>query len=279
MNKKASDRALRINSPVNPSYKSWLKLKQRRGRNKENAYLVESRKLIADLIASEHEVAYLICQEEDYDRLSKELYSALERFKDPLLKAKVESIKWSFLSKALFDDLSLMEQSDGLIGLVSGRLDTPLGVETASKRALLLDRLQDPGNVGTLLRSAEAFGFDSVIGLESVDFENPKVLRASMGSAFRLHLYVTDHEVLAAWVKEKKMEIIGADMDGKDYRSFAFAPSSCLVLGNEGGGISDDMERLISHKITIPMAGDVESLNVAISGSIIMSEMNKLQVG
>lgn len=271
--------AVEINSSSNPTYKTWLKLKNKRGRDREDAFLIESRKLIADYLASTHELTYLVCQKEDHPSLMESLKQALHRFDDPRIEDKLNHIRWTFLSKELFDELTEMESSDGLIGVASGRLSTQLTSSKEASRILLLDNLQDPGNVGTLLRSAEAFGFKTVIGLDSVDFENSKVLRASMGSAFRLTLHSTKLEQLLTWVADKDIPIIGADMGGEDYRVFEWPSSFCLALGNEGNGLRNEMNALIRHSISIPMTGLVESLNVAVSGSVIMSGINKPQVG
>lgn len=190
------------------------------------------------------------------------------------VRRRMEAIPRYLLPKPLFSSLSGMKESDGVIAVVSGCLAQPWDSETRwhlaqLPRILVLDGLQDPGNVGTLLRSAEAFGFHGVIGLSCVDFSHPRVLRASMGSAFRLLLCAPGYDTFSRGMEDRPW--IGADLSGSDYRTFAWPERFGLILGNEGNGLSETLASQLSAVVTIPMAGRVESLNVAVSGTVLMA--------
>ncbi|MEN9699947.1 MAG: hypothetical protein RLZZ301_1145 [Bacteroidota bacterium] len=147
----------------------------------------------------------------------------------------------------------------------------PLRPYTGKGRALVLDGLQDPGNLGTLIRCADWFGIESVICSEnSVDFFNPKVVHASMASVFRVALWRTD---LHALVASYPTGVYGAFMEGTDYQTIEPSAIQLLVLGNEGKGISHQLEAELTQRIRIPKYGKAESLNVGIAGGILMNHM------
>ena len=170
-----------------------------------------------------------------------------------------------------------MESPDGVMAVCSGRLESNFEGQTDGNRVLILDRIRDPGNLGTLLRSAEAFDFKSVICIDSCDISNYKVLRASMGSAFRLSIYKTGYkdglEKLEKWKSESSYRWYGGDMGGLDFRKIQACDKMALVIGNEGGGLSDWFKSRLDKVIKIPMQGPVESLNAAVSGSILMERL------
>jgi len=142
---------------------------------------------------------------------------------------------------------------------------------TSASRLLVLDNVSDPGNLGTLLRSALAFGWDGAFVLgKSADPFNDKALRASKGAVFRLPLAWGDEDAFHSLLSAKKWEIFGADMKGKPLHAIAPpSPPFMLVLGNEAKGLSPFIKER-STLLSLPMAGEMESLNVAIAGSIFM---------
>lgn len=150
----------------------------------------------------------------------------------------------------------------------------PASEMETSKNVLLLDRIQDPGNLGTMIRSAEAFGFHSVYTVQSVDFFNPKVLRASMGSAFRLDLREVDEDAIIA-LKGQGFTFYGTDMSGMNYLDVQVGQKNVLVIGNEGQGMTAGMRAQCDQMLSIPMQGKVESLNAAISAAVLMSQLGR----
>ncbi len=298
-----------INSSNNLKWKSWKKCKTAKGRSKENRFLVESRKLVVELLYSDFDVEYILINEEKKESVLNDIEKFGKRFFDSDRKScsdrkinfksevgfKIEvgsERKVNFnnriilLNGDLFSKLSGMENPDGIIAVVNGKIGKKLdnyekilinkkNSNEKNLRLLILDKLQDSGNIGTILRSAEAFGFDSVIGINCVDYENEKLLRASMGAAFRLNLYSSDANSVIEWINTNKIPMIGSDMTGIDYRKFEYPERFALVIGNEGSGISNELKNASKYTLTIPMQGRTESLNAAISASILMASSVK----
>lgn len=276
-----------IHSKSNATYKRLLSLLSKKGRTREGAFLVESSKLIRDLLQSSYEVEALLFDGEKYES------DASYRDKiDALLSIRqAVPVPVICLTQSLIKGLSTLETPEGILAVAkkpTGHAGNPadtVGIAKNDRMAeheakrhavnpanhiLLLDHIQDPGNLGTMLRSAEAFGFFSVYTLESVDFYNPKVLRAAMGSSFRLDLREVHFEALHKFT-EMGYRIYGTAMHGTDYRKMKKADKVILVIGNEGQGMRDEVFALCKEKLSIPMQGEVESLNAAISAAVLMS--------
>ena len=139
---------------------------------------------------------------------------------------------------------------------------------------LVLDGIQDPGNLGTIIRLADWFGIEQIICSEdTVDFYNPKVIQASMGSFLRVNI---NYQNIENYLQNSTASIIGTDMDGENFYQFEFPEKFNLILGNEGNGIRPNIEQLLTHKITIPRFGkskSTESLNVSMAAGIILGQI------
>lgn len=139
---------------------------------------------------------------------------------------------------------------------------------------LILDGIQDPGNLGTIIRLADWFGIEQIICSEdTVDFYNPKVIQASMGSFLRVNI---TYQNIENYLQNSTAAIIGTDMDGENFYQFEFPEKFNLILGNEGNGIRPNIEELLTHKITIPRFGkskSTESLNVSMAAGIILGQI------
>jgi TrmH family RNA methyltransferase len=141
------------------------------------------------------------------------------------------------------------------------------------KFSLVLDGIQDPGNMGTIIRTADWFGISNIICSEdTVDAYNPKVVQASMGSLSRIIVHYTD---LAAALPIIGLPMFGAMLNGENIYHTNFGAEGLIVMGNEGNGLRPEIERLISKAVTIPRAGSAESLNVAIAAAIFCSEISR----
>lgn len=150
------------------------------------------------------------------------------------------------------------------------KLETPL---LDNRFHIALDFIQDPGNLGTIIRTADWFGMNTLICSEdTVDAYSPKVVQASMGSLARVMPIYCDLEKL---LTETKHKVYAAMLDGTSIYDAEFSGNGLIVLGNEGNGISSNIEPYIQEKITIPRIGKAESLNVAISSAIICSEISR----
>lgn len=139
---------------------------------------------------------------------------------------------------------------------------------------LILDGIQDPGNLGTIIRLADWFGISQIICSEdTADFYNPKVIQASMGSFLRVNIV---YQNLENYLTKNTQPIIGTDMNGSSFYDYKFPEKFNLVLGNEGNGIRPEIEKLLTDKVTIPRFGKsqtTESLNVAMSAGIILGQI------
>lgn len=237
-----------IKSSKNEVVKYINKLKKKKYRDEYNSFIIESKKLIDEAIKTNLEIEYMLHRED-----CKNIYP--------------NSIS---VDKTLFKDISSLISSDGYIAIVKKKLIESFEL---GNNVLVLDHIQDPGNMGTLIRSAEAFGFNTIISINSVDYYNEKVLRATMGSIFRLNLLVKDYNFLEENMKD--YQLLVADMNGENYRDLNYNNKLALIISNEGNGLSEDIKKLSFTKLKIPMKGQIESLNAAISGSIIMAEISK----
>lgn len=236
-----------IESVSNQKFKFLNKLKMKKYRDKENSFIIESKKLVDEAIASSAKVDFIFLKE----GVSYET-----------------SYKTLVFSESLFTKLSSMTSPDG-IGAVIKKKDP---VEISSSKILLLDGINDPGNLGTMIRSAEAFGFKDVILMPgTADVYNEKTLRASMGSIFRLNILNKTYDDI------KKLKscyrILSADMDGLDIRNYKKDSKIIIAIGNEANGLSQEMREITDDFIKIPMEGEIESLNAAIAASIIMNRL------
>jgi TrmH family RNA methyltransferase len=138
-----------------------------------------------------------------------------------------------------------------------------------------LDGIQDPGNMGTILRLADWFGISHVIcSLDTVDCYNPKVLQATMGAIFRVNVEYVD---LTDFLKKNELPIFGALLEGENLFKSNLQTKGIILLGNEGNGIKEGNKKYITHPITIPRYGNAESLNVATAGAIILGSFFQKQ--
>ena len=144
------------------------------------------------------------------------------------------------------------------------------------RHVIVLEGVQDPGNVGTIIRTADAAGLDGVLlSTQCADVFSPKVLRATMGSVFRMNLRTTDDlpgELTK--LREKGYSILSSQLDGTPfYERQGVAEQFALVIGNEGNGVSEQVQQTATHRVRLPMRGGAESLNAAIAAAIMMYEL------
>ena len=236
-----------IKSVSNQNYKLINKLKNKKYREKENLFIIESRKLVDEAISSSANIDFIFLRS------------------DVSYETNLKSLVFD---KALFNKLTMLKSSDG-IGAV---IRKPVPKKISSKKVLLLDSINDPGNIGTMIRSAEAFGFnDIILSPDCVDIYNEKALRASMGSVFRLNIVKLTYDEIASFKDSYKF--LAADMAGLDIREYKSDSNIILAIGNEANGLGKEVRSLTDTFVKIPMEGDIESLNAAIAASIIMNRL------
>lgn len=184
------------------------------------------------------------------------------------------SVPFTLISDSVLSKLCVSKSPEGVVGVA--RL--PKGKVGYGDKVLLLDRVQDPGNVGTLLRSALSFGYHDVILLpECASPLKSKVIAASQGALFRLRLHFMEPSQIEKLIADEKLPLVGTALMGATALSEFKMPSRhILALGNEGQGLSAQLLALSSQKVKIEMEG-IDSLNVAIAGSILMYEFSRRQ--
>ena len=194
------------------------------------------------------------------------------------IKNKFSSITFQ-ANSAEFNKLSDTENSQGIAaGIYQKKISESLFASGNKEIIVALDRISDPGNLGTIIRSADWFGIRKIVLSEScVDAYNPKVVRASMGSIFRVLCEVRNLSSFLTEAKKMNYRSYASSLDPLAAEFAGSVPSSCvLVIGNEAHGISQEVNDLCSHRIRIPRYGNAESLNAAMACGILMYEFSKL---
>lgn len=198
---------------------------------------------------------------------------------------KVNIVKYVILEEdTVFEtDKKVIRVSKNVLRYITS-LDTPQPVlavcrkpslNKVGSRIIILDNIQDPGNLGTIIRSCVAFNIDTLILSEdSVDLYNPKVLRATQGMIFHLNIMTTNIVNIIKKLKEDNYSVVGTDVvNGISIDEFENRDKFAIIMGNEGKGISEDVKQLIDKNIYIPISINCESLNVGVAASIIMYEL------
>ncbi|WAH38341.1 TrmH family RNA methyltransferase [Alicyclobacillus dauci] len=252
-----------IESPQNARVRAWSQLKSKKVRSRQGLFLVEGRRLVEELVGSAYELEALL-----WNVAADEPPSHLTEH--PKFQGHVYE-----LSPAAFALVSDTTTPQGLIAIAK-LPETGSQAGSISTHAVLLDGIQDPGNVGTLLRSCEAFGFHSVCcGTSTVDPFAPKVVRSAMGGMFRLDLWTEDSvQFIEDWRRnhpDGRVIVAAADADELCYSADMRRPT-LVVIGSEAFGASDEVRELADLAVAIPMQADTESLNAAVAGSILLYE-------
>jgi len=267
-----------ITSNANKNYKLCVQLATRKYRDKYGLYLIEGSKLIEEAMLCNVEIKVLFLRENyesDYGAFGNTDGASAA---DGIPAADGASIlEVSVLKKNLFDVIAQTETSQGIIAIVEKR---KYGAEEFfdkcnSGNILVLDRLQDPGNIGTLIRTADAAGYKGVICLKGTgDVFSPKVVRAAAGSLFRMPiLFVDTAEEVLELVKSRGKKIVSTCFDADvDYFDVDLKTNIALLIGNEGQGLSERLITGADVKVKIPMSPSVDSLNAAVAGGILMYE-------
>lgn len=151
-------------------------------------------------------------------------------------------------------------------------------VEKPTTNFLVLDTLQDPGNVGTLIRTAKACGFETIFLLDSVNKQNDKLIRSSVGAVFDSKVYEMTKADFISFAKQNNLKLVMTDMNGENVFETEFDDNIGVVVGNEGQGVCDEIAALCYKTIKIPMKEGIESLNAGVSGSIVMYQINKNKI-
>jgi len=235
-----------ITSLAHPLVKHWVRLKNSRSyRNEEKRLLLEGKSAVRDV--------------QKIAPVRRLIYTAN--------KPDIDAQEYFFVTHAIYKKISGVDEKEGIIA----EFDLPeTTVQGPLKYLLVSDRIQDPGNLGTLIRSACALHWDAVFLLEgSVDPFNDKALRAAKGATFSIPLLSGSYRDLEKLCEKHALSVIAADLTGTPLSSALCKENIALVLGNEGQGVS--LPEYMQHaKVTIPIKNETESLNVAQAGAIFL---------
>lgn len=242
-----------ITSLENERIKNYIKLKDKKYRKRTNTFIVEGLHLVLEAYKSGNLIELII-------------------EKDEVLPIDVPTI---FVTNEIINKISSLDTPVTVLGLCKISDDK----EVKGTKVLMLDGIQDPGNLGTIIRSSVAFNVDTIVlGNNTVDLYNPKVVRATQGMLFHINIISKNLEEVIRELKEKEIPIYGTKVEyGEDVRSFPTKDKKAygLVMGNEGAGVSEEVLDLCDKYIYIDMNECVESLNVSIATSIILYELNR----
>ncbi len=182
------------------------------------------------------------------------------------------------VSDDVFNKIAETVTPQGVIALVSIPKTDINEVVQKARRLILLENLQDPGNLGTIIRTAEAAGIDAVVlSKNSVDAYNPKVVRSTMGALFRMKIVYTDDMIeFIDRLNNSGFNTIATHLSAKkNYYEADYSGKSAILIGNEGNGLTKEATELAKEKVIIPMSGKVESLNAAVAAALMMYEMKR----
>ncbi|MBS1949772.1 MAG: RNA methyltransferase, TrmH family [Cytophagales bacterium] len=229
-------------------------LQVKKYRKEAQSFVVEGEKSIVELLTSDFEVVWLAGSTEFLDR------------HEHLVSKKTELIETNEKELA---QLGSFQTNGTAIAVV--KMKPNLAPVRSDEFCLALDDLKDPGNVGTIIRTADWYGIKSIIASEeTADFYNSKTISATMGSFCRVQVYYTD---LSSYLKQKRQPVYGAFMEGEDVHQAHFETNGILVIGSESHGISEKLSPFIDHRITISRIGRAESLNAAMATGIILDNV------
>jgi len=242
-----------ITSLENDRVKNYIKLKDRKYRKKSKTFIVEGMHLVLE--------AY-----------KKGIIKELILEKDVVVPLDCPVV---YVTNEIINKISLMESPSNIMALCNMMEDKDI----IGDRILMLDDIQDPGNLGTIIRSAVAFNVDTIVlSPNTVDLYNPKVIRSTQGMMFHINIIVKELSEVITELKKKEIPVYGTKVDyGMDVRTFKEKDRRkyCLVMGNEGNGVSDSVLELCDEYLYIGMNEVVESLNVGVATSIILYELNR----
>lgn len=255
-----------LTSVQNPLVKQIRKLHQAKGRKEQQLFLLEGTHLISEACAVGYPLTTVCCTPDWLERYPQ-LWETLCQ----------QSQRSEIVSEAVLAAIATTVNPDGVVATAPRPQPQSL---TLTRLGIALETLQDPGNLGTIIRTATAAGVEGLwLSHDSVDVDHPKVLRASVGAWFRLPLAVSPNltDTLSDY-RQQGLQIVATLPNASlSYWQLDLTRPTLIVLGNEGAGLSAECSALADHQVRIPLAGGVESLNVAVCAALILYEARRQQ--
>lgn len=238
-----------ITSLNNEHIKEIIKLKEKKYRDLSNTFLIEGRHLVLEAHREKKIVELILEQDELFPLDTNTLY----------------------VSSNVMKKLSDLSTPSNVMAVVEKLDEKPIG-----EKILILDNIQDPGNLGTIIRSAVAFNFDTIVlSPKTVDLYNPKVVRSTQGMMFHINIIVKEPVSFINELKNEGYKIVGTKVtNGVDVRDSKTYSHFALIIGNEGKGMSEELSELCDEYLYIKMNDQCESLNAAVAASILMYEIS-----
>ncbi len=242
-----------------------LLLKKRKEREEQGVFVVEGIKIFKEALTLDRvEKAYFA--EFYFNSLSEEEKNCFS------------SIEYETVSDSVFNSIAETVTPQGVIAIVKMVKPDIDRILRNAKRLVLLENLQDPGNLGTIIRTSEAAGVEMCTLSEgSVDIYNPKTVRSTMGAMFRVPVaYVPDMVAFVKELNEKGFNTIATDLSAtNDYSDDIYGEKAAVIIGNEGNGLTKETVEAANTRVIIPMEGNVESLNAGVAAALMMYEMKR----
>ncbi len=253
-----------LTSLQNPLIKGFRKLHKSRERRQQGLYLLEGTNLVEAAIANQFDFATV-------------LFTEAWAEKYPALREKLRGDRLEMVSPEVLQKVATTVNPDGVVASLNSAL-VQRQLPEKLHLGIAIERLQDPGNLGTIIRTAAATSVEALLlSAESVNPENPKVLRASVGAWFQTPAVVCDNFAgqIEAYRQQGVQAIATIPTATKTFWDIDWTKPSLILLGNEGAGLSSEIAALADEQVTIPMAQGVESLNAAIACSLLLYEAQR----
>lgn len=229
-----------------------VNLKQKKQRLKHRLFFVEGKKTVDEFLKSDYRLHHIYALKDDFD---------------------CSADKFSLITEVELKKISALTTPQNVLAIFEM---PPVEKIVSDKLILALDAVRDPGNLGTIIRLCDWFGIEHLVCSETtVDCYNPKVVQATMGSLTRVNIVYLN---LEEFLRDSKVQKFGAFMEGGNIYKTELPKSGILIMGNEANGVSEDIEKLIENKISIPSFSthqSTESLNVATATAILLSEFKR----
>lgn len=239
-----------MTTPTKADIKLIKSLDRKRGREISGKFIIEGEKLLIEAVSAGIEI--------------------------------IKVFRKEHLGEDLMSRISLLSSPSPVVAIAKMPFQKPFEVPEQEELYLALESINDPGNMGTIIRMAEWFGVKAIYcSLDCVDIYNPKVVQSTMGSLFRVKVSYIELKELVIMAK-KNIPVYGTFMDGQNIYTTTLPKGALVVMGSESHGISPDLERVISNRLHIPSfykkGNGIDSLNVAVAASVVCSEFKRLSV-
>ena len=258
-----------ITSKDNELVKNIKKLKEKKYRDLNNQFIVEGIKIVAEAIEENADIdCIVICEDCVNDgSIDKKILYEIAKF------------KCIYVTEKIFDTLTDVTNPQGILAVIN-RKNTETNIDYTADFIVVLDGIQDPGNLGTILRTVDSANLKQiVVSKETADSYNPKVVRSTMGGIFRVNIIKSDN--LAEQLKQMQkygFEIVVTSLDTNNSIYDINYNKKVVVIGNEANGVSKEIQELADKKVIIPMLGKTESLNAGVAAGIMIYEYVRANV-